>query len=665
MAVSLPSQVMYDAVATAIGTDAVAHAVFTTFSFEPEHFELEILPVLFGIPLGGSPRVRRAQLEDALSSLRGHVSVFYDPSALSGERTQLDVSRVAVHHARGVFHPKLVVLLCEDPDGGQRVVCSVASANLTEAGWQRNLEAGHVLEIVPGQAHHAAAPLVRLLVWLKKGAAVSEAAATSLDEISWLLRTCDQPGRRRRLGRPLDQLWVGGTSAQGESLGDWLASRVARGSAVEVVSPFLDTQASAASAMVDALDPSEAVLVVPDELSQDALDAHTAVDGLRWGALKAGSSGRMGQAPDAAQRRVHAKVVRCRHPEGDDVVVVGSANLTTSAWSGRANVEAMVLTAVPPEHASPWVDQAPTPTDVVDTGTDELGTARNDVVPVVLTYDWTTDTLVSQWLEKGTPPALSVLGAGVELCRLPGGRGERRVRGSDHPLLRDHLMATLVVSVRVDDGPEGFVVVAETGRESRPSLFLRLSPAEVLAFWASLSPERRSTLLGDAIARLPREATDEGQDADLAPTLHASSGDSFFSRTAGAFHAFASFEKRVRALLEDGGDLDRRATELVLGEKFDSLGVYLDRVCSDGPTGATLDDVDRLVHVMCAKQVVDALRGDFPGFWSAHPAAATKLRARLSSAERVFDRVAADDPDLEAFLHWWRTHFLAREAAVP
>ena len=69
----VPLKALTEQVAEAIDGRRVRAAVFTTFSFDPGFFELNVLPVLFDQPFSQPDKVRRLQLEDALRSTAGRV----------------------------------------------------------------------------------------------------------------------------------------------------------------------------------------------------------------------------------------------------------------------------------------------------------------------------------------------------------------------------------------------------------------------------------------------------------------------------------------------------------------------------------------------------------------------------------------------------------------
>jgi hypothetical protein len=79
----IEQQVLSDALGEALAGRPVRAAVFTTFTFDPGFFELEILPNLFDRTFSPSETMRRVQLEDCLRSV-DEIAVFYDRTGLDG-----------------------------------------------------------------------------------------------------------------------------------------------------------------------------------------------------------------------------------------------------------------------------------------------------------------------------------------------------------------------------------------------------------------------------------------------------------------------------------------------------------------------------------------------------------------------------------------------------
>ena len=135
--------VLSDELKSAVAGRRLVAALFLTFRFEPEFFEQQVLPLFFDVPLSHAEALKRVQMEDLLRDVPNGVAVYYDQNGLAadGKPARLDVRRIAVRHATGIFHPKNVFALVEsvepDRDGNhaRALIVATMSANLTRAGW--------------------------------------------------------------------------------------------------------------------------------------------------------------------------------------------------------------------------------------------------------------------------------------------------------------------------------------------------------------------------------------------------------------------------------------------------------------------------------------------------------------------------------------------------
>src|SRR4051794_11864034 len=99
-------------------------ALFSTFNFDPDFFERRLLR---------SPALKRARrIAVFMDAFQWQALIQADVLARSMNRRYLVVP---VHRGRGVFHPKLSVLLAE---AGGQLLCG--SNNLTRSGCASNLE---------------------------------------------------------------------------------------------------------------------------------------------------------------------------------------------------------------------------------------------------------------------------------------------------------------------------------------------------------------------------------------------------------------------------------------------------------------------------------------------------------------------------------------------
>jgi hypothetical protein len=219
------------------------------------------------------------------------------------------------------------------------------------------------------------------------------------------------------------------------------------------------------------------------------------------------------------------------------------------------------------------------------------------------------------------------------------------------------LETTSFVSVLGYGKEPALVLVLEEEMSHKRSLLMTLSAADILEYWALLTPEQRSAFLE---SRAPEVAL-LGPGADLVPRLaRLEQHDTMFDRFAGYFHAFGCLERAVRQQLEAGNQ--PAAVYCLFGRKYDSLGTLLDRVL----TGEEVrDDIDRYVICLCAQQMRRELARAFPEFWTGHAAEAAELDAALQRVAEVRGRLLEHDGTAMApFLDWFDRWFLTRAAQV-
>ncbi len=119
---------------------SIEYAVFTTFNFNAEFFEQNVLPTLFGADVTeGSRKAREQTVHKRLAETR--VAVFYDPSVAAPRSKDYRYTAHAVFlEDRRRFHPKCIFLVGTDVQGELWLYVAVMSANLSIGGWGRNCE---------------------------------------------------------------------------------------------------------------------------------------------------------------------------------------------------------------------------------------------------------------------------------------------------------------------------------------------------------------------------------------------------------------------------------------------------------------------------------------------------------------------------------------------
>jgi hypothetical protein len=641
-------------------------AVFFTFSFDPAFFEQEILPVFLSIPLSQASVVRLVQLEDELRQRLDKVAVYYDPRGLlaSNQAPRLDVRRIPALISGGYFHPKNIFLLTEpeDPEAPPRqsLIVATLSANLTEAGWWRNVECCHIEVVEEASTFGFRDDLLSLL---RTGRAASSDSVShdALEEVRRFVTRCTQ--RERISNDRLPARLFGGRTDFVEFLAGATKGRL-EGLNMEVIAPYLDdNEIRPLQAMIDAFKPRECRVFLPRSSSGTIACSENYFEALRrvapacWGQLPK-SVLQIGRTEQSGERFVHAKVYRFFHPTRRyEAIVVGSINLTGAAHRRGGNIESAFL--IEPELnqvAGWWLSRIDGKKSLTFQGAGEdadLAT-RSPSIWLTVTYHWDRHGAEFEWRGETPSPLIDLYAAGVHVGRvLPMKEGERRtVTAADVSQIRAGLETTALFTARVDGAEDAPLLVREEGMAMKPSILLTLSAADILRYWSALTREQRLAVLENVALR----------DASLASALTAGQirslvgqRDSFFDNFAQIFQAFENVEQRVRAALE--AERDTEAVQRLLGEKYDSLPSLLKKVFVPDNQ---LDAVSRYLIVLCARQVLEQIRGGQPEFARTHRARFDELLALTNTSEirRQLDLTAVAQPDL--FLEWFETWFVRR-----
>lgn len=138
-----------------IGEREVMQAFFSTYSFEPDFFELEVLPLLLGNPaLSSNETIRYYQLQSLMRNHIGRLAVVYDLDVFDPQLApRLEVDYLPMRVGGACQHAKLMVLVVRERKSEQlSIILGAGSFNLTKAGWWENLEVGHWVELSQGSA---------------------------------------------------------------------------------------------------------------------------------------------------------------------------------------------------------------------------------------------------------------------------------------------------------------------------------------------------------------------------------------------------------------------------------------------------------------------------------------------------------------------------------
>jgi hypothetical protein len=675
---SIPRAVLSEQFQERIGRRRLISAVFLTFRFDPGFFEQEILPVFLDIPVSHAAVLKLVQLEDALKRVPGSIAVYYDSNGLcpNTSSARLDIKRIPVRHRTGIFHPKNVFLLVEDIEPnelGERpraLLVASLSANLTRSGWWENVEACHIEELREGDVTRLRPDLLDFLRTLKRQVAARALDGhAALDDVRKFLHGTEQRTRRSGDGRLHTHFHAGSTSfvdflkdAAGSSLSDMN---------LEVISPYFDSSAESQplADLIDAFRPREVRVFLPRSDNGDA-ECEPALyewvrrqPGVSWAHLPKDLLHR-GKSDAARQRTVHAKVYRFFRPQPKrELLFIGSVNLTRAAHQRGGNVETGFLVEVDPPRRPDWwlVPDERRPKSYAPRSEDE-GTSSSGGTRLSIVFRWNSRTAEAYWDDPQPSPALSVAtqhGTNLfELDALPP-RTWTALPEDACRELHAALPSTSVLTVHGESAEPGLLLVQEEGMWYRPSLLLELSPADILRYWALLTPEQRSAFIE---ARAPQIAL-SGEGAELVTRQAALAvEDTLFQRFAGIFHGFGCMERSVREGLEQGRE--REATHLLYGQKYDSLGNLLERLRKSAEAGEG-DLIEQYVMLLCAQQLVQEVRRNHREFCRAHGQDDQRTTEQLEGLRFIRGRIVERDPaEMPAFLDWFDKWFLRRATSV-
>lgn len=648
-------------------------AAFLTFRVDPGFFEREVLPVFLDVPLSHEPAVRLIQLEDAIRERVDHLAVYYDPRGVEAGSSpaKLDVRRIPVSWRTGYFHPKNALLIVEDtePDeNGQRekpLLVASMSANLTEAGWWRNVEVGHVEEVRQGHKASLRSDVLKLISRVKGASPPGEAHA-ALEEIRRFMLRTDERSQKSASGVLHPRLYVGtaADSDKREAVPDFIGSllNTDRRLNLEVISPYFDGTAAAGPlrTLIERFQPKETRVFLPVDPGGKALCTGTFFEAVRrmpdtyWGKLPADLL-KSGPTESAAPRTVHAKVYRFFDQSPMyEAIFVGSVNLTGAGHSEGGNFETGFLIERELKRAPDWWLSAERsrPSEFLETAEDE-GLKAGIGIWLALRYSWDSGTARAYWDRAEPSPVLSIESVLPLFALGPLQPREWTALSPEHAgKLGDILRSTSLLTVKTKGEEEpATILVQEEGMAQKPSILLNLTVADILRCWATLTPEQREVLL---VERYQELATSVLPPLSKLPRLETAN---LFNAFAGIFHAFGSLERRIAKALGEGRE--KEVDYLLFGKKYDSLPQLLKRVLDEEKEA---DPVNRYVLLLCARQVVDRVRKEASeAFRADHRDDFQALEGRLAHIAGLREALAFPTPgERDSFLQWFETRFLRR-----
>lgn len=641
-----------EAFRSVIGEREVEQAFFTTYSFEPDFFELEVLPLLLGNPaLSRNESIRYYQLQSLMRQHSGRLAVVYDLSVFDPQLApRLEVDYLPMRVGGACQHAKLMVLVVRDRKSKQlSIVLGAGSFNLTKAGWWENLEVGHWVELSEGFApSNILEPLLDALRFYQ-----ARTPSPVVDNILGVAMAFEAS-----TADPNCSFYFSGNGAAHRHFDTFIAEHADAAAPLEIISPFFADDGNN-RIIIDFLGryPSATVLLPLDEQGQALVNRQFVYEALpresiTWGQWSE-SVRKKHLDPKSPYRRLHAKIYQAHGK--DPWCFVGSVNLSFKAF--RQNVEAgfllkggdakhlLVALQAPPDRFNPEVEA------ISASAAGDL-----EMPPICVAFDWQTDLLHTSCKTQGE---LVLLNSAAEILVsvLLNGADDQL---SPAPQVKAHLQGSSLMHARwlTDAGEaEGTVLVSQRNLFCRPTHLPALDLQALLKIFIGMHESRRLELFGDLAVRLLHASQDDGvQDEFLPEPTAKGSFESFFAEFSQVNGAFWELAERL-AKAEREGDFQTLAYYLK-GQQPDSLRKVLASIVG---LVSTNKEASLIVRYLTLLSVTDLLKR-FAVY--SDEALIHEAEKALTVLERDELLTQLDGAEGEHFIRWFKTKFFEPVAAM-
>lgn len=594
----------------------VKAALFTTYTFDPEFFELEVIPLLLpgNRAFSSDSRVKQFQVREALRESELDLEVFYDLAIFRKEGScspSMEYQFHGVHRGNNAFHAKLAFILVYDNlHKSECLMVAAGSNNLSRSGWWENIECVHWETVWPRSTSR------KFLNQL-------------IDDVNWLRSERRlAPGRRvPALDRIRDYLEDCSGTADAEEISYYGINEVSRGGfpgflrrerrrqwsydnlTLEIISPFFanDVNNREHAFFFDLGVQCIHILLPMDQegialCQRQYFDIINEEEGIQWAKWADGTSTEL-KLKGQIFRRLHAKVYHFYNRKAS-WAFIGSVNFTHMAMWDNIEAGFLIKLGTPTPLLAPIprpgsIEKFEAPLELVP-GFDV--NPEEEILPRIdLAYDWTEQVLTGVTeIHKGyTISILNAEGRAVVEAWLITAT-EKAFEGDIKELEKLLRNGSLVkISGRNSRSgapfPPHTVMLMQLGWSHKPLDLPDLTAAQILAIYASLTPEQRDRSL---VAAFIRKLILAGEAGDMTLPVDDLVVDQFFSEYAEIFNAFRQLRKRLQKAQDD--DNIAIVDYYLTGTGMDSLSTLIGQVMS--PENAT-SAVTAYLVLLCAQEI--------------------------------------------------------------
>lgn len=606
-----------------IADRTVQAALFTTYTFEPDFFELEVIPLLLDQNIGYSQdeRVKRFMVRENLREAELPIDVYYDLPTfrLSGDCSpEMEYLCHGVNLGNCAFHGKVNMILLKDRNTKEHsLLLGAGSNNLTRSGWWDNIECQHWEEIKSGTVRRKFINIVKDdIKFLREIRATSARNKSSaIDLIDYFISEC-------KGSNSAPQVHYYGLSSNQKHSSFFSFIRQIQYPIfqqhewnLEIISPFFANDVeNKEHEKFFGLGVREITILLPFDNDGNALCKNEYYEkihrekNVRWAEWNKGIGDAIGLS-GKNYRRLHAKLFHFTNGQ-QSWIFTGSINFTHRAF--HQNVEAGFLVQLDklgsllrPITDESQIEKFSDPNEEIPGNSSDE--ERSAIPELHLCFDW-----VSKQLVGRTAPyrryEIEILNAENdpvirpwEVRYVESNYGERDTKDLEKLLKNGSLVKIRGRNLKIKGKPEfsaHSVLLQQIGWSHKPLNLPNLTASQILAIYAGMSPERRQLMLIDAKVR---ELVLSAHGGELSSHVDDQKIEQFFCEYAEIFNAF----EKLKKVLNDAFDNDQlnQVDYYLTGTGVDSLPTLINRTLEADSENQRLNNVTCYLIFLSAREV--------------------------------------------------------------
>jgi len=653
----------------------VNSAFFSSFSFEADFFELEIIPLLmaqqdaksgkvYHAELSTNDAIRWQQLERLMAERMIDTSVVYEPNIYLCERSpRLEIAYHAYAPSNGCQHAKLIAMqlkkpVPEDEEGNatSSVLFGAGSFNLTRAGWWDNIECGHFVTL---SAQWAPKNLCRdilaaLNFYLAKVGGKDQALKNVINTIEQLPKTADD----------LDLKFYF-SDGKNPPFNEFIKENKVPTDQLEVISPYFAESGDnkVITGFINSFKKTKVLLLFdPRDSSKAKVDKSVyktlKTNGVQWCGWE--SAVKTSLEKDCNQRELHAKVYRMSS-EKHCALFIGSVNFSYKAFRDNIEVGFLIKKLNTSRLLSDKVVAEPDDFEVVN---DEIHGGSAEVsgcLPVLnIVYCWKAKALLLLVEGIGWPNNITLKNSADEqlavIKSIEGKLGSHIEITSIHQLEKHLENSSLMIATSDVEGESRSteLLVSQINICIRPSTLPPLRLADLLSIFRGMS-KPQLLMLTEQYAKLSELQLAYQSGDDFGAELKAASRN-FFSEFSEINSAFYHLNDRLTLAKEEG---QQRTLDYYLnGKQADSLyGLFLALCPIDDKTNSQeqIEPTARYLTLLSIKDTLMKISND-------NQTLKGSVDTAINDLESKGELKLSEDNDPKyhlQFIEWFKAEFFA------